>query len=58
MNGGTIFVLFLAAGFVALVVYLARVSRRTASTQGVQDDPTKKVTRKESPEKPPLKRAG
>ena len=33
MNAGTIFVLFLAAGFLALVFYLHHLSQRTADKE-------------------------
>jgi len=59
MNAGMIFVLFLGAGFVAFVIYLARLSRRAERNDDAQRDlSTNEVSRKQSPEKPPLKRAG
>ena len=58
MNAGMIFVLFLGAGFVAFVIYLARLSRRAERNDAQRDLSTNEVSRKQSPEKPPLKRAG
>jgi len=48
MHAGTIFVLFLAAGFLALVFYLHHLSQRTADRE---PQPQK------APEQPPLERS-
>jgi hypothetical protein len=46
MSAGTIFVLILALGFVAFIIYLARLSKRTREEEIHKAD-----------EKPPMKRA-
>jgi hypothetical protein len=57
MNAGTIFVLCLAAGLVAFVVYLARLSRQAQRSDDAQGRPPERKVAEPS-EKPPLKRAG
>jgi len=58
MNAGMIFVLFLAAGFVAFVICLARLSRRTERNDTQRVASMDQVSGRKSSEKPPLKRAG
>jgi hypothetical protein len=59
MNAGTIFVLCLAAGLVAFVVYLARLSRQVQRSGDAQGRPPDRKTAQQEPsERPPLKRAG
>ena len=57
MSAGTIFVLFLAAGFLALVFYLHHLSQRTTERERESQKMEERPPSDRSNEVPPRKRA-